>query len=219
MARFFCMSSLLSPAPSPYTPTSTLGVDLGRRRVAVDSDATVHEATEVNGLRAHYPKVRRVLQRKGTKEAKRLLKRLSGREQRHMRAMNHRISKQIVEKASTTQRQIALEDLTGIRQRTKTRKPQRYCHQSWAFSQLRQFVAYKAQAAGVPVVLVDPAYTSKTCHVCGHRGRRSRVKFLCTNCNVVMDADWNAAMNIAAAGASVTWLEDAPHGSVKAAAL
>jgi putative transposase len=216
---FFLHVQVKNPVPAPHTPTGTLGVDLGRRRVAVDSDTTVYEATAVQDLRAHYPKVRRSLQRKGTKKATRLLKRLSGREQRHMRAMNHRISKQIVATAHMTQRQIALEDLTGIRQRTRTRKPQRYCHQSWSFYQLRQFVAYKAQAAGVPVVLIDPAYTSKTCHLCGHHGHRSRLKFLCTRCNVVMDADWNAAMNIAVAGAVVTRLEGAPSGSVKAAGL
>jgi hypothetical protein len=37
--------------------------------------------------------------------------------------------------------------------------------------------------------------------------------------HMVVDAAWNAAMNIAAAGAAVPRLEDAPHGSVKAAAL
>ena len=112
---FFLHVQLKSPAPLPQTSTGTLGVDLGRRRVAVDSDAQPYEATEVNRLRAHYPTVRRSLQAKGTKAAKRLLKRLSGREQRHMRAINHTISKQLVDKAQTTQRQIALEDLTGIR--------------------------------------------------------------------------------------------------------
>ena len=215
---FFLHVQIKRTAPVPYTPTDTLGVDLGRRRVAVDSDATVHEAAEVNALRSHYPKVRRSLQRKGTKEAKRLLKRLSGRERRHMRAINHRISKQLVETAQTTGRQIALEDLTGIRQRTRVHKPQRYCHHSWSFYQLRQFVAYKAQVAGVPLVLVDPAYTSKTCHLCGHCGHRSGLKFLCTTCGV-FDADVNGAKNIAARGARVTEPEDAPSGSVKAAAL
>jgi putative transposase len=210
---------LKGPAPALFMPTGTLGVDLGRRRVAVDSDAKLYEATEINRLRAHYPKVRRSLQAKGTKEAKRLLKRLSGKEKRHMRAINHTIGKQLVEAAQTTQRQIALENLEGIRQRTKVRQSQRYHHHSWAFYQLRQFVAYKAQAAGVPLVLVDPAYTSKTCHLCGRRGHRSGLKFSCTRCNVVMDADWNAAMNIAAAGALVTALEDASHESVKAAGL
>jgi IS605 OrfB family transposase len=216
---FFLHVQIKNTAPLPQTPTGTLGVDLGRRRVAVDSDTTLYEADEVHRVRTHYPKVRRSLQGKGTKEAKRLLKWLSGREQRHMRAINHRISKQLVEKANATQRQIALEDLTGIRQRTKVRKPQRYGHHSWAFYQLRQFVAYKAETAGVPVVLVDPAYTSKTCHLCNQRGHRSGLNFSCTRCGVVMDADWNAAMNIAAAGAKVTWLEDASYESVKAAAL
>ena len=205
-------------APASYTPTGTLGVDLGRRRVAVDSDANMHEATEVNRLRARYPKVRRSLQRKGTKKATRLLQRLSGRERRHMRAINHTISKQLVQTAHTTQRQIALEDLTGIRQRTKIRKPHRYCHHSWSFSQLRKFVAYKAQAAGVPVVFVDPAYTSKTCHVCGKRGHRSGLKFSCQMCGVC-DADFNGAKNIAARGARVTEPEGASSESVKAAAL
>ena len=193
---FFLHVHLKCIAPVSSTPTGTLGVDLGRRRVAVDSDAHLYEATEVNRLRAHYPNVRRSLQRKGTKEAKRLLKRLAGRERRHMRAINHAISKHLVDKAYTTQRQIALEDLTGIRQRTEVRKPHRYGHHSWSFYQLRQYVAYKAQAAGVPLVLVDPAYTSKTCHLCGHRGYRSGLTFACTRCTVVMDADWNAAMNI-----------------------
>lgn len=206
---FFLHVRIKSTAPLTQAPFGTLGVDLGRRRVAVDADATIYEATEVNRIRAQYPKVRRSLQAKGTKGAKRLLKRLSGREQRHMQAINHRISKQLVEKARMSQRQIALENLTGIRKRTKVRRKQRYNHHSWAFYQLRQFVAYKAQAAGVPLVLVDPAYTSKTCHLCHQLGHRSDLKFTCTRCNVDMDADWNAAMNISAAGALVTALEDA----------
>jgi len=101
---FFLHVQLKRTAPTPYTPTGTLGVDLGRRRVAVDSDTHPYEATEVKRLRVHYPKVRRSLQpmmggppnprqRKGTKEAKRLLKQLSGRETRHMRVINHTISK------------------------------------------------------------------------------------------------------------------------------
>ncbi|RAS71005.1 IS605 OrfB family transposase [Lentzea atacamensis] len=60
---------------------------------------------------------------------------------------------------------------------------------SWAFAQLGQFLTYKAQQAGVVVVVVqvDPAYTSQTCQACGH-------------------ADYNAAHNIAARGV-VRWGE------------
>ena len=215
---FFLHVHLDGNAPDLQPPTGTLGIDLGRRRVAVDSDGKPYEASEGHRLRAHYPKVRRSLQAKGTKGAKRALKRLSGRERRHMRAINHAISRQIIETARTSHRQIALEDLTGIRQRTKSRKAQRYHHHSWAFYQLRQFLAYKAQDAGVPVVLVDPAYTSKTCHQCGIRGQRYALKFSCTRCGV-FDADVNAAQNIAAAGAQVTGPEHARPLSVKAVGL
>jgi IS605 OrfB family transposase len=216
---FFLHVQLDGIAPHPQPPTGTLGVDLGRRRVAVDSDNTPYEAIHVHRLRAHYPKVRRSLQAKGTKGAKRALKRLSGRERRHMRAINHVISRRMVETARTSQRQIALEDLTGIRQRTRVRRPQRYGHHSWAFFQLRHFVAYKAQDAGIPVVLVPPAYTSQTCHCCGHRGQRTALKFACTRCGYIGDADYNAACNIAMAGAQVTGPGHARPLSVKAAGL
>lgn len=201
---YFLHVQLTDEAPEPIETTGVLGVDLGRRRVAVDSDGTIHEATEVNRARAHYPKVRRSAQSKGTKGAKRLLKRLSGREKRHQRAINHAISRRIVDTAKATGRAIALEDLTGIRERTRARKAQRYRQHSWSFYQLREFIAYKAVDAGVPVVFVGPAYTSKTCHVCGELGHRDDLNFSCATCGFEGDADINAALNIAARGVQVT---------------
>lgn len=201
--RYFLHVQLTDEAPEPIETSGTIGVDLGRRRVAVDSDGTIHEATEVNRLREHYPKVRRSVQSKGTKGAKRLLKRLSGRERKHAAHINHVISRRIVDKARETGRAIALEDLTGIRERTKSRKAGRYKQRSWSFYQLRQFIAYKAQDAGVPVVFVDPRYTSKTCHVCGEPGHRDALLFSCATCGDC-DADLNGAINIAARGAVVT---------------
>lgn len=201
---YYLHVQLTDEAPEPIETKGTLGVDLGRRRVAVDSDGAIHEATEVNRIRDHYPKVRRSTQSKGTKGAKRLLKRLSGSEKRHQRAVNHVISRRIVDKARETRRAIALEDLTGIRERTRARKDQRYKQHSWSFYQLRQFIAYKAQDAGVPVVFVDPRYTSKTCHFCGTLGHRDALLFSCTTCGFEGDADANAALNIAARGGHVT---------------
>src|SRR5271166_2531498 len=187
--EYFLHVQLTGEAPEPLKPKGTLGVDLGRRRVAVDSDGTIHEATEVNRVRSHYPKVRRSAQAKGTRKSKRLLKRLSGREKRHQRA-------------------IVLEDLEGIRQRTKVRKTERYRQQSWSFFRLRSFIAYKAQDAGVPVILIDPRYTSQTCHVCGELGHRDGLLFRCAN-HGDFDADINAAKFIAVAGARVTEPEGA----------
>jgi IS605 OrfB family transposase len=189
-----------------------LGVDLGRRRIAVDSHGTIHAGDAVQSLRSHYLKVRRSLQAKGTRGTTRLLKRLSGNERRHMRALNHVISKRLVETARIHSKAIALEDLTGIRQRVKIRKSHRAQHHAWAFYQLRQFIQYKAQDTGLAVVLIDPRYTSQTCHHCGTRGHRSHLKFACTRCDIVLDADTNAALNIATAGALVTAPELAATG-------
>ena len=201
--RYFLHVQITDTAPKPIKTTGVLGVDLGRRRVAVDSDGAIHEPTEVNRVRDHYPKVRRSVQAKGTRAAHLLLKRLSGRERKHASYINHVISRAIVDKARATGRAIAVEDLTGIRQRTKARKAQRYKQQSWSFWQLRSFLEYKAIDAGVRLVTVDPAYTSKTCHRCGVIGHRDALKFSCARCGY-FDADINAALNISALGAAVT---------------
>jgi putative transposase len=201
---YFLHVQLIDTAPEPIKTAGTLGVDLGRRRVAVDSDGEIYEATETNRLREHYPRIRRSIQAKGTKESRRLLKRLSGNEARHARHINHVISRRIVDKAKATGRAVAVEELTGIRERTKVRKAQRYGQQSWSFHQLRSFLEYKAIDAGVPLVAVNPAYTSKTCHRCGERGHRDALVFSCTTCGFVGDADINASLNIAARGAKVT---------------
>jgi len=89
----------------------------------------------------------------------------------------------------------------GIRDRIKARRRQRARLHNWAFGQLRQFIAYKAAKAGVPVVFVDPANTSRTCPVCGHvdkRNRRSQAEFCCRRCGHAGPADVIAARNIRA---------------------
>lgn len=201
---YFLHVQLTDEAPKPIETAGTIGVDLGRRRVAVDSDGEIHEATEVSRLREHYPRIRRSIQAKGTRAAHLLLKRLSGNEARHARHINHVISRRIIDKAKATGRSVSIEELTGIRERTKVRKANRYKQQSWSFHQLRSFLEYKAIDAGVPLVAINPAYTSKTCHVCGLRGHRDALKFSCTGCGFEGDADINAALNISALGAAVT---------------
>ena len=119
--------------------------------------------------------------------------------------MNHCIAKKIATEAERTSRGLALEDLGGIRQRARLRKPQRATLSSWAFP--RSFIGYKARRAGAPVVDVEPAWTSRTCADCGHTGRRNRVSqalSTCRGCGVVARADRNASRSIAARG-QVAW--------------
>ena len=181
-------------------PTDYLGIDLGQRNIAADNDGAMFCGAHNANLRRRHARLRRKLQRKGTKSAKRLLRRRRLKEARFATDANHRISKTIVCKAKDTGRGIGLEDLTHIRDRTTVRTSQRRAHHSWAFAQLRNFVTYKAALRGVPVVCVDPKYTSQTCPVCGtidRRNRPDRDRFACISCGFSGPADTTAARNIA----------------------
>lgn len=193
------------PEPGLFEPRGFLGVDLGIANIATTSDGTIHAGKHLNQVRHRNRRLRQRLQKKGTKSAKRLLRNLSGREARFAADTNHRISKTIVTEAQRTSRGLALEDLGGIRERVRLRKPQRVTLHSWSFQQLGAHIAYKATRAGVPVVHVDPRHTSQGCSACGHIDRKNRpdqATFLCTSCGFAEHADVNAARNIAARGAA-----------------
>jgi putative transposase len=188
-----------APEADPMDPEGVLGVDLGIVNVATDSDGNQYTGGLILGTRRRHRRTRTRLQSKGTNSAKRLLKQRRRKESRFQRHENHQISKAIVARAKGTKRAIALEDLTGIRERIRSRRPQRATLSSWAFAQLRAFIAYKAQAAGVPILLVNPRNTSRTCPACGHSdkaNRKSQASFLCVSCGCAGNADQFAAENI-----------------------
>jgi len=197
---FYLALTVDAPEPTPDDPVDALGVDLGVIHLAVDSDGEFYSGEQVDKVREKTDKLKASLQSKGTKSAKRHLKKLSGREANFRRNTNHIISKRLVSKAKDTQRAIALEDLKGIGSRTTVRHSQRRRHKSWAFYQLRQFVTYKARLAGVLVKLVNPRYTSQTCPRCGYiskSNRQSQSSFVCKLCDFRLNADLAGAINIA----------------------
>lgn len=188
--------------PLGKTP-KVIGVDLGRRDVAHTSGGQKWDGGHVQQTRAKYFRVRRSIQSRRTRSSRKLLRRLKDKERRFQKNINHTISKQLVETAKQSNSALALEDLTGIRQRTKVRKAQRREHHGWAFYQLRQFLQYKCNIAGVPLLLVNPAFTSKTCSRCHHIGSRRGKDFKCGHCGLHVDSDWNGAVNISKLGQSV----------------
>lgn len=185
---------------TPIQPTGALGVDLGIVNIATDSDGDRYTGAGVESVRVRILNLRSDLQSCGSKRAKRTLKRLAGRESRFRSNTNHTLSKRLVVKAKDTGRTIVLEDLKGIRDRVTVRKSQRARHSGWSFFQLREFVAYKAKIAGVPVILVDPRNTSRTCTECGYcdkANRRSQSEFVCKSCGFADHADVVGARNVA----------------------
>src|SRR5260370_181375 len=209
---FYLAVTLDVPTPTPDDPTDTLGVDLGIVNLATDSTGEGFSGEPVEKTRKRYHSLRQRLQKRGTKSAKRHLKKLSGKQARFQRNTNHVISKRIVQKAKTNKQGIAIEDLRHIRSRTEARlrRSQRSRHSNWSFEQLRFFLSYKSALAGVPLHLVDPAYTSRTCSACGHcakENRKSQASFCCVNCGFACNADINAATNISRASVMVPLVE------------
>jgi len=192
--------------PQVRETDAAIGVDLGIVNLATDSTGEFFTGAKVHEVRQRYHTRRQELQRIGTRSAKRRLKKLSGREKRFQKDINHKISKTLVQKAVVSRKALALEDLTGIRERTTVRREHRYERHSWAFYQLRMYIAYKAAWARVDVRFVDPANTSRTCSQCGHcekANRHSQASFLCKQCGLSCHADINAAINISRAPVKV----------------
>src|SRR6266571_6043660 len=201
---FYLAATLEVPTPAPHETSDTLGVDLGIINLATDSEGETFSGEGVEKNRKRHNALRQRLQKRGTRSAKRHLKKLSGKEARFKRNTNHVISKRIVQKAKANGQGIAIEDLRHIRTRTDStvRRSQRNRHTSWSFAQLRSFLSYKAALAGIPLHLVDPRHTSRTCSVCGHcekANRKSQADFHCVQCGFRCNADWNAAVNISRA--------------------
>ena len=212
---------LKSEAPKPLDTSNVIGVDFGRRDIAVTNTGKSWSGKEIQETRDKFSRVRASLQKKASqgtrstrRRARQILKRLSGRERRYQMWLNHNISKAIIAEAVETQSFVAIENLTGIRERTNTKprnKTERRRSNSWAFYQLRTFLEYKGVKCGVEVLAVNPAYTSQTCHCCLHLGLRSNKSFKCSNqvCGWIGDADENGSKMIALVGLSV----NQPRGS------
>ena len=207
--KWFLMATVDHEPEPPCEPDDFLGVDLGVENLATDSDGELYSGEDAENVRVKCQTLKQSLQSaadlaanaRRRKRIRKKLKRIADREARFRRNTNHVLSKRLVAKAKDTCRGIALEDLKGIRDRIRFRKPQRNRMGSWGFDQLRQFIAYKAEQAGVLLKIVDPKYTSQMCSQCEHveRGNRSsQSRFCCRQCGHQAHADCNAARNIRA---------------------
>lgn len=196
----FRLHLIVEDATVPKLAVSrVLGVDSGIINHAVLSNNKFFASNHIRSVKGRYQFLRSKLQAKGTRSAKRLLRKRSGRERRFTANVNHCIAKLVVNQHFEA---IALEKL----QIKRTKKNGKRFNQKlgrWAFRQLQTFVEYKAEAVGKTVVYVNPAYTSKTCSRCGAKGIRKGLQFRCPTCGFELNADLNAARNIAQRGMSV----------------
>lgn len=223
--QFFVMLGVEVPEAGMIQVSDFIGVDMGVANIATTSDGTNYSGDVIELVRQRkfirtrslQRMTKRTKKRRTRRNARRALQYGRNRESRFKRDVNHCISKAIIREAQGTKRGVAIEDLNGIRARTRFRKGQRARMSGWAFGQLRTFIEYKGKLAGVPVVSVNPKNTSRTCSECGHcdeKNRPSQAEFRCLACGFAAHADSNAAQNIRAkALADAPQVAEQPHQS------
>lgn len=190
---------------------NVVGIDRGQRFITVSYDS-YGKTSFVNGkkllaVRRHYKNLRRQLQIKNTKAAKRKIRKINQRENRYVTDINHRISKALVDHYGENTL-FVLEDLTGIRTATeKRRKDKKYESVSWPYYQLQQMLEYKSKKNHSKVVYVDAYKTSQRCIKCGRINKNNRDHnthlYTCDKCGYQSNDDRIAAMNIYCLGTLV----------------
>jgi IS605 OrfB family transposase len=192
-------------APKAYEPEAAIALDTNEDSldgVFASGDNAVDTVLPFGGVRriqrTHFRRRRHLAQKKAHDQRvmRRLLAREGCRERSRVRQRLHLLSKRLVQFAEYSKAAIVLENLTlhgaGGRSRRMNRRLS-----SWPRGEIHRQIEYKAALAGVPIIKVNPAWTSKTCPVCGAR-RRDRVgkDFVCLMCDWEMDRQINAGLNI-----------------------
>lgn len=190
---------------SEFKSSHVVGIDRGLRQLLTIYDEK-GRTTFVNGKqilqkRRYYKNLRKELQSKGTKSAKRRLKAIGERESRWMSDVNHCLAKTLVKRYGSGTI-FVLEDLTGVTFDTvsKRSKDDRYEHHSWAFYDFEQKLTYKAVMNNSQVIKCDAHYTSQRCPKCGlidsENRNKTKHEFCCKYCSYRTNDDRVAAMNI-----------------------
>jgi IS605 OrfB family transposase len=219
--RFFLLVSLTieTPDSTPAPQHQIVGIDVGSRYLAtvatLDNRAQFYSGKESRHQADHYARLQKRLQRKGTRSATRRRIALGQRERRFKLNTNHTLSTRIL--ATHPEAFIGLEELTGIRERTRrlrrlrkgkqlvsvskqARRANRHASK-WAFAELQELLIYKAALAGSLCINVDADYTSQACPRCGYTSRTNRphqgLLFECQQCHYRLHADLVGARNIA----------------------
>ena len=113
--------------------------------------------------------------------------------------INHELNKMIKEEDIE---EIVREDLNWSSKKSKKKnkrnvsRKQRNRFSTWVKGVLLERLSVKLAEKGITETIVNPAYTSQICCKCNHLGDRKGKEFKCSNCNLRIDSDFNASINI-----------------------
>ena len=113
---YLCVAVTVAEEP-PFLPEGVIGIDLGMVNIATDSEGNQYSGEQVKKVRKRCRRLRKLLQPRKTRSARKHLQKAGKRESRFVKDVNHVISKKMVQLALDRQKALACEDLTGIRGR------------------------------------------------------------------------------------------------------
>ena len=182
------------------TGDAVMGVDLGIKCPAVSyiTDGSVKfygNGRKNKYIRRHYAYLRKKLQSSKHPE---VVKHVNSKEQRIMKDIDHKISRQIVNEAIKHKVSvIKLETLNNIRNSTRKSRKNNHSIHTWSFYRLAGYIEYKAKLVGISVEYVNPAYTSQKCPKCGNIHHADDRSYVCA-CGYHAHRDIVGAINICA---------------------
>ena len=185
----------------PCLSDTAVGVDLGERQFFVTSEGKSFNDKDYLSRRRRLRHKKSELQSKGTKAARRKLRKLRRHEANMSKDMCHRAANALI--GSTKAGVLVLEDLRKMKRKTSRnsrgfkKKDHNRRMAQVPFAMFKEILTHKAPLAGKRVETVSPTYTSQTDSRTGKRdGERRGRRYICSD-GIVLDADWNAAVNIA----------------------
>ncbi len=149
--------------------------------------------------------------RRHEKELKKRLKHLFAEQklkQRKLKNIRKQIleilTKEIAEIAKLSGVSLVVIEKLGFKDLPEWRdKTLRWLFSNWFYSKFSEKLEQKLKLRRIGLKRVNPAYTSKRCHICGKELKSSGLYLLCKTCKKKWDRDYNASVNIAERGLKI----------------
>jgi len=189
--------------PEISANAKVIAVDVNENVIVYGNDDFVERFETNEGIiRTRYFLKRRKIQSKvrGMELRRKLLEKYRGREWQRVREIYYKAAKKIIDKAiEVGATVIVMEDLRCLNEGDKDSKDLNGRLHRWSYRRFHQILEYQAKLHGLNVKYVDPAYTSKTCPVCGGEldlSPNGRRLMRCQKCGLEEDRDVIAVRNI-----------------------
>ena len=191
------------------TKDKTVGIDMGITSTATCSNGYVFNL-EINkklNNRIKFYQKKLVKKKKGSNNRNKIrikLSKLHHKKSNIKKDFNHKLSHYLVKNHDyIVMEDLKVKDMTKKEDKLKSSLNRSILENNWG--QLKQFVEYKAKWYGKTLKTVNPKDTSRKCSKCGYIDLRNRngKLFHCLECNLMMDADLNASINIKEDGLSL----------------